>query len=62
VLVGSKKDKKGVYCLSRQGKVIYAIKGWLETASKQGIIKSNLNESEMLATVLLGMTDASYGF
>ncbi|MGA9152660.1 MAG: hypothetical protein WBZ36_18950 [Candidatus Nitrosopolaris sp.] len=48
--------------MSRQGKVIYAIKGWLETASKQGIIKSNLNESEMLATVLLGMTDASYGF
>jgi hypothetical protein len=42
-----------------QGNVVHDIKGWLETASKQGIIKINPNESEMLDTVLLGMTDVT---
>jgi AcrR family transcriptional regulator len=53
----SKKIKKEL--ITCQGKVVNAIKEWLETASKQGIIKINLNESETLATVLLGMTDGT---
>lgn len=52
-----KKIKKEL--ITCQGKVVNAIKEWLETASKQGIIKINLNESETLATVLLGITDGT---
>lgn len=39
----SKKIKKEF--IACQGKVVHVIKGQLETASKQGIIKINLNES-----------------
>lgn len=53
----SKKIKKEF--IACQGKVVHAIKWWLEIASKQGTIEINLNESETLATVLLGMTDGT---
>jgi AcrR family transcriptional regulator len=51
----SKKIKKEF--INCQDKVITAIKQWLEIASKQGIIKVNLGESEALARALLGITD-----
>jgi AcrR family transcriptional regulator len=51
----SKKIKKEF--INCQDKVITAIKQWLEIASKQGIIKVNLAESEALARALLGITD-----
>ena len=47
----SRKIKKEfVVC---EDKVVNAIKEWLETASKQGIIKVNLNDSENLVIFLL---------
>jgi AcrR family transcriptional regulator len=42
-----------------EDKVVNAIKEWLETASKEGIIKVNLNDSENLAILLLGITNGS---
>jgi AcrR family transcriptional regulator len=51
----SKKIKKEF--INCQDKVITAIKQWLDIASKQGIIKVNLCESEALARALLGITD-----
>jgi len=51
----SKKIKKEF--MSCQDKVITAIKQWLENASRQGIIRTNLNELEVLARLLLAISD-----
>jgi hypothetical protein len=51
----SKKIKKEFMIC--QDKVITAIKQWLENASRQGIIKTNLNDLEVLARLLLAITD-----
>jgi AcrR family transcriptional regulator len=53
----SRKIKKEF--IACQGKVTNAIREWLETASKQGILKINLNESETLAMLLLGIADGT---
>jgi AcrR family transcriptional regulator len=51
----SKKIKKEF--MNCQDKVITAIKEWLENATRQGIIKINIVESEALSRALLGITD-----
>ena len=51
----SKKIKKEF--MNCQDKVITAIKEWLENATRQGIIKINIAESEALSRALLGITD-----
>ena len=43
--------------MSCQDNVIVAIKQWLENASGQGVIKTDLNELEVLARLLLVITD-----
>ena len=42
-----------------QEKVLNAIKGWLENASDQGIIKINLSQSEAIAQLLMAITDGT---
>lgn len=51
----SKKIKKEF--MSCQDKVITAIERWLENAARQGTIKTNLNELDVLARFLLSITD-----
>jgi AcrR family transcriptional regulator len=51
----SKKIKKEF--MSCQDKVITAIERWLENAARQGTIKTNLNELDVLARFLLAITD-----
>ena len=42
-----------------QEKVLSAIKGWLENASDQGIIKINSGQSETIAQLLMAITDGT---
>jgi hypothetical protein len=42
-----------------QDKVLSAIKGWLENASNQGIIKINSGQSEAIAQLLMAITDGT---
>ena len=42
-----------------QEKVLSAIKGWLENASDQGIIKINSGQSEAIAQLLMAITDGT---
>ena len=42
-----------------QEKVLSAIKGWLDNASDQGIIKIDLSQSETIAQLLMAITDGT---
>jgi ABC-type uncharacterized transport system ATPase component len=42
-----------------QEKVLSAIKGWLENASEQGIIKISSGQSEPIAQLLMAITDGT---
>lgn len=53
----SKRIKKAF--INCQEKVLNAIKGWLENASDQGIIKINLSQSEAIAQLLMAITDGT---
>jgi AcrR family transcriptional regulator len=55
--VGRRSKKIKREFMNCQNKVIAAIKEWLENAARQGIIKINVAESEVLSRALLAITD-----